>query len=77
MHFDRIDEGKLKRGSVTGRIVVVSAGSLGSTELLPRCQKQHKTLPKLSMMLGSKWCTNGNYLTPAFHDRKVYPPRKT
>ncbi len=75
VHFDRIDEGKLKRGSVTGRIVVVSAGSLGSTELLLRCQKQHKTLRNLSKMLGSKWCTNGNYLTPAFHDRKVYPSR--
>lgn len=75
VHFDRIEQGKLKRGSITGRIVVVSAGSIGSTELLLRCQKQHKSLPNLSRMLGSKWCTNANYLTPAFHDRKVYPSR--
>ena len=75
VHFDRIEQGELKRGTLTGRIVVVSAGSIGSTELLLRCQKQHKTLPNLGAMLGSKWCTNANYLTPAFHDRKVYPSR--
>jgi cholesterol oxidase len=75
VHFDRIEGGQLKRGTVTGRVVVVSAGSIGSTELLLRCQKQHKTLPNLGKMLGSKWCTNANYLTPAFHDRKVYPSR--
>jgi cholesterol oxidase len=75
VHFDRIEDGKLKRGSITGRIVVVSAGSIGSTELLLRCQKQHKSLPNLGKMLGSKWCTNANYLTPAFHNRKVYPSR--
>lgn len=75
VHFDRIEDGKLKPGSVTARIVIVSAGSIGSTELLLRCQKQHKSLPNLGKMLGHKWCTNANYLTPAFHDRKVYPSR--
>ncbi|HEV7398060.1 MAG TPA: GMC family oxidoreductase [Pyrinomonadaceae bacterium] len=75
VHFDKIQNGSLKPGSYTARIVVVSAGSIGSTELLLRCQKQHKTLPNLGAMLGSKWCTNANYLTPAFHDRKVYPSR--
>jgi cholesterol oxidase len=75
VHFDRIEQGKLKRSTVTGRVVVVSAGSIGSTELLLRCQKQHKSLPNLGKLLGSKWCTNANYLTPAFHPRKVYPSR--
>lgn len=75
VHYDKIQNGSLKAGSFTGRIVVVSGGSIGSTELLLRCQKQHKTLPNLGAMLGSKWCTNANYLTPAFHDRKVYPSR--
>jgi len=75
VHFDRIEQGKLKPGSVTGRIVVVSGGSIGSTELLLRCQKQHKSLPNLGKMLGARWCTNANYLSPAFHDRKVYPSR--
>jgi cholesterol oxidase len=76
VHFDRIQQGTLKRGSVTGRIVVVSGGSIGSTELLLRCQKQHKSLPNLGKMMGAKWCTNANYLTLAFHPgRKVYPSR--
>jgi len=75
VHFDHIVEGSLKPGSYTGRIVVVSGGSIGSTELLLRCQKQHKTLPNLGKLLGTKWCSNANYLTPAFHDRKVFPSR--
>lgn len=75
VHFDRIEQGNLKRGSVSARLVVVSGGSIGSTELLLRCQKQHKSLPNLSKMLGGKWCTNANYLSPAFHNRKVYPSR--
>jgi cholesterol oxidase len=76
VHFDRIAQGKLNAGSVTGRVVVVSGGSIGSTELLLRCQKQHKSLPNLGKMLGGKWCTNANYLSPAFHaGRKVYPSR--
>jgi cholesterol oxidase len=76
IHFDRIDQGTLKPGSVTARVVVVAAGSVGSTELLLRCQKQHKTLPKLGAMLGGRWCTNANYLSPAFHaGRAIYPSR--
>ncbi len=76
VHFDRIAQGKLNAGSVTARIIVVSGGSIGSTELLLRCQKQHKSLPNLGKMLGGKWSTNANYLSPAFHaGRKVYPSR--
>ena len=75
VHFDRIEQGQLKRGSVSGRIVVVAAGSIGSTELLLRCQKQHKSLPNFGKMLGARWCTNAAYVSPAFHDRKVYPSR--
>lgn len=76
IHFDRIEGGTLKRGSLTARLVVVAAGSLGSSELLLRCQKQHKSLPKFGKALGSKWCSNANYLSPAFHTGDpVYPSR--
>jgi cholesterol oxidase len=76
VHYDRIEQGALKRGTVTARLVIVSGGSIGSTELLLRCKSQHKSLPNLSKMLGGKWCTNANYLSPAFHTgRKVYPSR--
>src|SRR5258706_6809971 len=67
VHFDRIENGKLKAGSVTGRVVVVSGGSVGSTELLLRNQKQNKTLPNLGKLLGGNGCANGNYLSPALH----------
>ncbi len=74
--FDRIDGGRLEPGSVTGRIVVVAAGSLGSTELLLRCRRQYKTLPRLSPFLGRNWSSNGDFLTPAFHfGRDVSPTR--
>jgi cholesterol oxidase len=54
--------------------VVVSAGSVGSTELLLRCRDQYKTLPKLSRALGRGWTSNGDFLTPAiYRDREISP----
>lgn len=76
VYFDRIEGGQLNPGSVSGRIVIVAAGSLGSTELLLRCRDQYKTLPKLSLFLGRNWSSNGDFLTPAFHvGRRVSPTR--
>ena len=76
VRYDRIVEGRLQGGNVTGRIVVVAAGSLGSTELLLRCRDQFKTLPRLSDFLGRNWSSNGDFLTPAFYkDRKIFPSR--
>jgi cholesterol oxidase len=42
--------------------VVVSAGSLGSTELLLRCRDVFKTLPGLSWQLGKNFSGNGDFL---------------
>jgi cholesterol oxidase len=76
VNFDRIEKGALKSGRVTARIVVVAAGSLGSTELLLRCRDQYKTLPNISQLLGQNWSSNGDFLTPAFHlGRNVNPTR--
>jgi cholesterol oxidase len=70
LNFDRIDvdERRLVRGSVTGRRVVLAAGSLGSTELLLRCRDQYRTLPNLSPFLGQHWSSNGDFMTPAFYN---------
>ncbi len=76
VHYDRIlaDEQRLEPGSVSGRIVVVASGSLGSTELLLRCRDEFQTLPRLSRHLGAHWATNANFLTPAVHPgRRVSP----
>lgn len=72
--YNRIDAGALVPGSATGRLVIVAAGSLGSTELLLRCRDQHATLPGVSARLGMGWSSNGDFLTPAIHPfRQVNP----
>jgi cholesterol oxidase len=76
VRFDRIEDGRLVPGDAAGRIVILAAGSLGSTELLLRCRDQHGTLPRLSGFLGRNWSSNGDFLTPAIHPfRPVSPTR--
>ena len=43
--------------------MVVSAGTLGSTELLMRCRDLYKTLPRLGNRLGSRFSGNGDFLS--------------
>jgi cholesterol oxidase len=72
--FDQIDSGGRVPGSQTARIVIVAAGSLGSTELLLRCREHNGSLPNISPFLGSHWSSNGDFLTPAFYsDRQPNP----
>lgn len=74
VHFDRLEGGRRTPGQVSGRVVVLAAGSLGSTELLLRCRDEYRTMPDLSPNLGRSWCSNGDFLTPAIHaGRKVSP----
>jgi len=49
-------------GSVIGRKVIISAGSLGSTEILLRSRDLHRTLTNLSPALGTKFSGNGDFL---------------
>lgn len=74
-HYDSEKRGEFERGSVTGRKVVVSAGSLGSTEILLRSRDLQKTLPKLGRMLGQRFSGNGDFLLAgAFNcDREIDP----
>jgi cholesterol oxidase len=63
--FVRLDAGLAeadRRGSVYGRQVVVAAGALGSTELLLRSAREHRTLPKISGALGRGFSGNGDML---------------
>ena len=76
VHFDRIANGQLVPGHADGRLVILAAGSLGSTEILLRARHQHGTLPHVSDQIGRGWSSNGDFLTPAFHLlRKVLPTR--
>ena len=74
VHFDRLERGQRVSGSESAKRVILSAGSLGSTEILLRSREQYKTLPNLSDFLGLNWSSNGDFLTPAFYsDREVSP----
>lgn len=61
-HFDSEKRGEFAIGSVTGRKVIISAGSLGSTEILLRSRDLHRTLTRLSPALGTKFSGNGDFL---------------
>jgi cholesterol oxidase len=57
----------LNGGSAHERVVtqrvVVSAGTLGSNEILLRCRDVHRTLPRLSRRLGHSYSGNGDFLS--------------
>lgn len=63
-------------GSETARIVIVAAGSLGSSELLLRCRELNRSLPNISPFLGCDWSSNGDFLTPALYGSRVVSPTK-
>lgn len=70
--FERIEDGRLIKGSESATRVIIAAGSLGSTELLLRCREQYRTLPKISARLGRGWSANGDFVTPSVHlEREV------
>ncbi|MFL6697408.1 MAG: GMC oxidoreductase [Vitreoscilla sp.] len=69
--YDHLTPAGRQPQSETAPIVIVAAGSLGSTELLLRARDVHRTLPALSQRLGRGWSANGDFLTPAFYDRSV------
>ncbi len=47
---------------VTAEKVIVSAGTLGSNELLLKCRDVYKTMPRLSTALGRGFSGNGDFL---------------
>ncbi|MCA1583662.1 MAG: GMC family oxidoreductase [Acidobacteria bacterium] len=73
---DRISDGELKPGSQTARLVILAAGSLGSTELLLRCRDEHAGLPNVSQRLGHRWSSNGDFLTPAIYAFRAVEPTR-
>ena len=74
--YDNLAAGRRKPGSETARIVIIAAGSLGSTELLLRCRDMHQSLPNISPFLGRDWSSNGDFLTPAICTDHLCSPTK-
>jgi cholesterol oxidase len=75
VHVEEISGSTLKPHVLTAPLVILSAGSLGSTEILLR-SRAAGSLPLISDQLGRGWSSNGDFLTPAFHwFRDVRPTR--
>jgi len=68
VNYECIDKKNPHAGSITARLVILAAGSLGSTELLLRC-RDAGSLKNLSPRLGQGWSSNGDFLTPALYPR--------
>lgn len=76
VYFDELKEGSRLPRSETSRVVIVAAGSLGSTELLLRCRDLNRSLPQISRFLGCNWSSNGDFLTPALYKhRDIFPSK--
>ncbi len=48
---------------LTAETVVLAAGAIGTTELLLRNRDLHRTLPRLSPALGSRYSSNGDFVS--------------
>jgi cholesterol oxidase len=69
--FDRVEPGRLVPGKERARIVVLAAGSLGTTEILLRCRDEFRTLRHVGKQLGRSWSANANVLTPDLYSRSA------
>ncbi|MBT4838441.1 MAG: GMC family oxidoreductase [Methylococcales bacterium] len=58
-----VDINKQAEYSFTAKRVIVSAGTLGTNELLLRCRDIYKTLPNINGHLGKKFSGNGDFLS--------------
>ena len=72
--YNQLGNGTVTAGKQTARIVIVAAGSLGSSELLLKCRELHNSLPNISPFLGRNWSSNGDFLTPAFYAARDVSP---
>ncbi|HVW28019.1 MAG TPA: GMC family oxidoreductase [Polyangiaceae bacterium] len=72
VHYVDADSGRSL--SVVGRRVVLSAGTLGTNEILLRSRDAAGTLPKLSAMLGYGYSGNGDFLGSIQNSRADLDP---
>lgn len=69
--YRHLDDGPAQ---VDTRRVVVSAGSLGTNELLLRCRDVHGSLPRLSRRLGERFSGNGDFLSFVVEGKRPADP---
>ncbi|MGZ5050193.1 MAG: GMC oxidoreductase [Methylobacter sp.] len=71
VYYQHLDNGP---AYVDTRRVVVSAGTLGTNELLLRCRDEYGTLPRLSQKLGQRFSGNGDFLSFVTEGKKPADP---
>jgi cholesterol oxidase len=76
VHYLDLDDGQRRRREIICKVVVLAAGSLGSTEILLRSRDEFRTLPGLPRALGKGWSPNGDFLTIARYPNKILEPTK-
>jgi len=74
VHFQDLATGEKR--FVEGARVVLSAGTLGTVEILLRSRDKTRTLPKLSARLGHGYSGNGDFLGSVFNSREDLEPWK-
>ena len=72
VHYQELANGEA--GSVTGTRVVLSAGTLGTNEILLRSRDTRGTLPKLSAQLGRGFSGNGDFLGTVQNSAQDFEP---
>jgi cholesterol oxidase len=77
VHYLKVDEGLGRRKrQIVGKIVILAAGSIGSTEILLRSRDGFRTLKNLPRALGRGWSPNGDFLTLArYKNRSLHPTK--
>jgi cholesterol oxidase len=65
VHYLDVGAGRRRKRQIVGKIVILAAGSLGSTEILLRSRDGFRTLKNLPRALGKGWSPNGDFLTLA------------
>lgn len=72
VHFEKIEEsGEKVQGTVSGKLLILSAGCLGSTEMLLRNRDKYGTLPRVSQRLGSNFSANADFTGASFSKHEV------
>jgi len=72
-YYDLMPGSRLIHAVLTNR-VVVSAGTLGTSEFLLRCRNVFKTLPRLNGQLGQRFSGNGDFLSFVLEGRQPANP---
>jgi cholesterol oxidase len=63
VYFRDLSGSKAEVQTALARRVIISAGALGSTEMLLRCKEHFRTLPRISDKLGHAFSGNGDFIS--------------